>query len=188
MLMWFKCQVDIGQFSSIIRLGPKCNPICIYMAERTSDTEHYLTEVEGNEGSRERDCAVACGEEGEVVSFKWKECSSGCLTRCSGGQLFILIQGVYVSAHACHGSMWESKNSLWELVFSFYHMGAGDWAQIVSFSLSLLQSWSFHATKLVPHQGRLHLTSLPASLRYSLGLLFKVRRQGHEHEFNMLEV
>lgn len=148
MQMWFKCQVDIGQFPSIIRLGPKCSPICIYMAERTSDTEHYLTEVEGNKGSQERDRAVDCGEEGEWWASSERNAAPDAWKDAQGSkQLFILIQCVCVSAHTCHG-MHVEVNSLWELVFfllPYGYWGLNSDCQLLSITPSILKL--IYATK-----------------------------------------
>lgn len=141
--MWFKCQVDIEQFSSVIRLGPECNPTCICMGERTSDTEHCLTEGEESKGSQERDHAVDCGElQGKGMQLWMLEK----MLRETNSSLYSFRVTVCLHIHVMR-CMWKSKNSLWELVFSFYHMGPGDWTQTVSFSPSLLQSWRFRATK-----------------------------------------
>lgn len=177
--MWFKCQVDIGQFSSVIRLGSECNPTCICVGERASGTEHFLTVGEGSWGSQERDHAIDCGElqrKGMQLQMLEK------MLRGTNGSLYsfsVLCVCTYMSWDAC-GSQ--------RTVYESWFFPSVIWALGIELRLSASLHHSFNPEgfvplKLVPHQRCLHVTSLAASLRCSLGLPFKVRRQGHRQEF-----
>lgn len=140
--MWFKCQVDIGQFSSVIKLGPECNPTCICMGERTSDTEHCLTEGEESKGSQERDHAFDCGElQGKRMQLQMlekmlRETDSSLYSFCVSVCLHIHVMRCIGSQRTVYES-WFFPSIIWALGTEL----------IVSFSPSLLQSWRFRATK-----------------------------------------
>lgn len=176
--MWFKCQVDIGQFSSVIKLGPECNPTCICMGERTSDIEHCLTEGEESKGSQERDHAFDCGElQGKGMQLQMLEK----MLRETDSSLYSFCVSVCLHIHAmrCIGSQ--------RTVYESWFFPSIIWALGTELRLSASLHHSFNPEgfvplKLVPHRRCLHITSLAANLRCSLGLLFKVRRQGHGHE------
>lgn len=45
---------------------------------------------------------------------------------------------MYVFEHMFHGMHGESENNWWELAFSFYHVGLGNWTQFIKVSTSAL--------------------------------------------------
>lgn len=51
---------------------------------------------------------------------------------------------MYVFEHICHGMHGKSENNWWELAFSFYHVGHGNWTQFIKVSASALNGWALN--------------------------------------------